>query len=407
MKLRELEERFVARAAPLVTPERAALWSNVFVVTVIALGVARFFMNRNALADGDVGGDFRGFYHAGDLVRAGQSAHLYDRLDEIMRGGRVETPFMHPPIVAALFAPLAMLPYAVALAVFSALSIALWFWACAILARELRGASAARELGMVLRFAPVAYSLAYGQMTALLAVPLAAFVVSLRRERDVLAGACLGVLAIKPQMIAGLAVYLLVQRRFRALLSAAGASALVSLSSFALFPAAARHYAERSAQMFAWSRTPSARPWAQIGFFRLGSGTFDQIAPLLGTIMGVAFALVALAWLVSLSRKRAESRVESDVVLAAIVPLSLCLSPYLFHYDAGLFFVSFALAEHALRRASARVNVAFFATGLLLALGPGLSEHAQNLVGLSFGMQPAMLAIVYAIWALSRAKLTP
>ncbi|HEY2365716.1 MAG TPA: glycosyltransferase 87 family protein, partial [Polyangiaceae bacterium] len=131
-----LEDRALATLAPFVTVRRAALWSNVFVVVVVALAVVRLFTSAHPLAEGDVGGDFRGFYYAGEYARSGQSAHLYDRIEEILRGGRVETPFMHPPIVALLFAPISLLPYPVALALFVVVSIGCWLFACTILEAE-------------------------------------------------------------------------------------------------------------------------------------------------------------------------------------------------------------------------------------------------------------------------------
>jgi len=411
----KLEDRVVARLAPLVTVRRAALWSNVFVVVVVALAVVRMFTSAHPLADGDVGGDFRGFYYAGEYARTGQSTHLYDRIEEILRGGRVETPFMHPPIVALLFAPMSLLPYPVALATFFVASIGCWLLACRMLERELGDEKAAREAWLVVRFAPVAYSLAYGQMTALLAVPLALFVVSLRRKRDVLAGLALGLLAIKPQMVVGLLVYLALQRRARAVVSAIACGAVVSGASFAVFPEAARTYAHVSSQMLGWSRIASARPWEQIGFFRLGTSTFDGVSPLLGTATGVALAMAGFAWLVVIASRREEPASRNwDLSLAAVIPISLCLSPYLFHYDAGLFAIAFVLVQHRLARRpmvadstyfeDARLSVACFAVGLFFALGPGLGEHAQNFLHASFGLQPAMLALLWAISAVSRAR---
>jgi len=410
-----LEDRIVAKLAPLVTVRRAALWSNVFVVVVVLLAAMRMVTSAHPLAEGDVGGDFRGFYYAGEYARTGQSAHLYDRIEEILRGGRVETPFMHPPIVALLFAPISYLPYPVALALFVIASIACWLFACSILERELRDTPALHETWLVLRFAPIAYSLAYGQMTALLAAPLAGFVVSLRRKNDGLAGLALGLLAIKPQMLVGLMVYLALQRRFRAVIVTIATGAAVSGASFVVFPEAARTYARVSSQMLGWSRIASARPWAQIGFFRLGTNTFDGIEPLLGTVAGIALVMAAFAWLVVISTKQTETASrEWDLSLAAVLPLSLCLSPYLFHYDAGLFAIAFALVQHRLARKpmvadstyfeDARLSVACFAAGLFFALGPGLSEHAQNLLHVSFGLQPAMLALIWAISAVSRAR---
>jgi hypothetical protein len=410
-----LEDRALATLAPLVTVRRAALWSNVFVVVVVALAIVRLFTSAHPLAEGDVGGDFRGFYYAGEYARSGQSAHLYDRIEEILRGGRVETPFMHPPIVALLFAPISLLPYPVALALFVLVSIGCWLFACAILEAELDDAPPTREAWLLVRFAPALYSLAYGQMTALLAVPLALFVVSLRRKRDLAAGLALGLLAIKPQMVVGLVVYLALQRRFRAILGAIVSGAVVSGASIALFPEAARTYARVSSQMLGWSRLASARPWAQIGFFRLGTSTFDGVSPLLGTVTGVALSLAGLAWLVVIASRREEPASPNwDLSLAAVLPLSLCLSPYFFHYDAALFAIAFVLVQHRLARKpmladstyfeDARLSVACFAVGLLFALGPGLSEHSQNLLHASFGLQPAMLALIWAISAVSRAR---
>ncbi len=413
MTLRDLEQRFVDRVARLVTVRRNARWANVFFAVVFVIGLARFVANPHALADGDVGGDFRGFYHAGELARLGQSAHLYDRLEEIFRGGAVETPFMHPPLVALLFAPLSALPYGAALVVFWALSIALWLVTCAIAERELKDAAPSQELWLVVRFAPVAYSIAYAQMTALLAVPLVLFVVSLRRSRDVSAGVWLGLLAIKPQIVVGFVAYLMIQRRFRAVVAAAVVGSLVSGASFLVFPEAARHYAHVSARMFEWTRSASARPWAQIGFFRLGTNTFDAVSPLLGTVVGAALTLFAFAWLLKISARRDEIASRAwDLSLAAVIPISLCLSPYLFHYDAGLVCVAFMLVQHRLRReplardetyfTDARTSVAAFALGLFLAIGPGLSEHAQTFLGTSFGLQPATLALAYASWSVQR-----
>jgi hypothetical protein len=411
----KLDERLVARLAPLVTVRRAALWSNVFIVVVVALAVFRMVTSVHPLADGDVGGDFRGFYYAGEYARTGQSAHLYDRIEEILRGGRVETPFMHPPIVALLFAPISLLPYPVALVAFLIASIGCWLAACAMVQKDLGDERASRELWLIVRFAPVAYSLAYGQMTALLAVPLALFIVSLRRSRDGTAGLALGLLAIKPQMLVGLLVYLALQRRFRAIITAIASGAVVSGASFVVFPEAARTYARVSGQMLGWSRIASARPWAQIGFFRLGTNTLDGVLPLLGTFAGVALTMAGFAWLVSIASKREETASRDwDLALAAIIPLSLCLSPYLFHYDAGLFVLAFMLVQHRLARrpmvvdstyfTDARLAVAAFATGLFFALGPGLSEHAQTFLHASFGLQPAMLALIWLIFAVSRAR---
>ena len=396
------------RLASVPTVARAAFFSNGFVLAVVALGIVRFVTNPHALADGDVGGDFRGFYDAGTLVRRGESAHLYDPLVALMSRGGSRPVFMHPPVVAALFAPLSALPYGAALVVFWLLSLACLAAACAIAFRELETTKTPRAVGLALRFAPMTYAFAYGQLTPILLVPLAMFVVSLRRSRDVTAGAWLGVLALKPQMAAGLGLYLLLQRRYRAAIASLASGALVTASSVLFFREASRRFAEISARTFAWSRTVGARPWAEIGFFRLGSNALDPWSPPAGTVLGVALALAGLAWLVALSMRRHPVGSRAwDLSLAAVVPVSLFLSPYLFHYDAGLLFLSFLLVERHLRRApleparsyftDERVSLAAFAACFCLAVGPGLSELLHDRLASPLGLVPATLAVLWTV----------
>lgn len=185
------EWRIVARAAPLLHVARATGLSSAFVIVIAAVAVARWLTNPDALTEGDVAGDFRGFYHAGDLVRSGLSDHLYDRLHAVCHGAAPEPPFMHPPIVALGFVPLTLVGYGPALLLFWAGSLASLWLSSRLASRELGDLSTARGLWLALRFAPLAYSLAYGQLTAYLALPLVGFVVSLRRSREVAAGLCL------------------------------------------------------------------------------------------------------------------------------------------------------------------------------------------------------------------------
>jgi hypothetical protein len=408
------ERRLLARVVPYLTVERAAFFSSALLPTVVGLGLVRWLTEPDALGEGDVFGDFRGFYHAGELVRTGHSAELYDRLITITRGGDLAPPFMHPPAVALLFVPFSVLPYGAAMWLFAATSVAAWAVACHVAMREFKTASVRREVAIALRFAPVVYSLAYGQLTAVLALPLIAFVVSLRRSRDLAAGAALGLLAIKPQLALGLLVYLLLQRRLYAVLSSALVGGAVTAASYVLFPDAARRYASVSAEMFRWTRLASARPWSQIGFFRLGTNTLDPLSREAGTVVGAALTLAAFAWLVRVALPKEETASRPwDLALAVVIALSLALSPYLFHYDAGLFFVAFMLVEPRLRRphvepkrpyfSDARVNVAVFALATSLAVGPGLSELMNSWASSPLGLVPATVSLIYATYAVWRA----
>jgi hypothetical protein len=99
----------------------------------------------------DLGGDFACFYSAGAILNEGRADHLYDvwlqsqHYHQLMPDEAPEAalPYAYPPVVAAVFRPLAMLPYPVAFGVWVCMTVAmyaagLWFlWdACPGIARD-------------------------------------------------------------------------------------------------------------------------------------------------------------------------------------------------------------------------------------------------------------------------------
>ena len=151
------------------------------------------------------------FYSAAALATQGHLLDLFHPMvfdalqDELFGRSLSIQPWVHPPPMLFMVLPLAYLPYAWALAIWSSLAL------CAYLLATRR---------FVLLLAPATYmNLLVGQTGLLIA---ALYIGSLRllNRRPILAGACIGLIAVKPHLGLLIPVALLGARAWGALLAA-------------------------------------------------------------------------------------------------------------------------------------------------------------------------------------------
>lgn len=176
--------------------------------------------------------DFSAFYTGWAMVRDGRGAQLYDTelqtiyQRQILEGRSFQNgllPYVNPPHLTLLFAPLAWLPRPAAflawtacqLALLAALLILLWRLARAWQPHERR-----LLLIAVLAFPPLLYTLMIGAFSLLLLVSVLLFYLALKHARPTQAGWWLVLATIKPQAAVTPAALLLGARRWRAILSA-------------------------------------------------------------------------------------------------------------------------------------------------------------------------------------------
>lgn len=166
--------------------------------------------------------DWFAFREAGRAVLAGEA--LY----EPRPGG---FPFLHPPYVAAIFAPLGSLSDGAFFVAMSALSLGgLGLFVLAL--RRLQPVHEEHDVVLLglLASAPWAIGLVLGQPSALvLGAWLAAFWL-VDRDQPLAAGVLFGLCAIKPPYVVAPVIYALLSRRYRIL----GGVGLTALSLFAL-----------------------------------------------------------------------------------------------------------------------------------------------------------------------------
>jgi alpha-1,2-mannosyltransferase len=170
-----------------------------------------------------LGTDFAGFYAAGTLVAGGDVAAPYD-VTRLHAGEQAifgaDAPlysFSYPPFFLLIVAALARLPYALALALWQGVSLALYLLALRAVLRTGRAADANRDLEhdpekkshpaltrdrlwvlLALGFPGVFVNLAHGQ-NGLLTAALIGGALALLQSRPIVAGVLFGLLTYKPQ----------------------------------------------------------------------------------------------------------------------------------------------------------------------------------------------------------------
>ena len=307
----------------------AAIGAAVWIAWLVSLATGPGLLDR---AGNVKGGDFVLFYAAGKIVAAHQTDHLYDPdlQEQIEHGLTGERSGRHglinPPFFALPFVPLAALPYLAAFALWSALGIAL-------LMGTLRLVGRLDAAPWVLAFVPVWAAISYGQNSLLSLFILAAVYVLLRHGHDRIAGAVLGCLLYKPQLVVLLAALLLLDRRWRALAGLGATAVLLAAVALALsVPATLAYLAlgRSFATMLGERGFPTAKMHSLYSFFVLLLPGHLSAAAALALVSSLAvLALVRL-------RQPPYAADTLDRWYAAAIWGTVLVSPHVPLYDLSL-----------------------------------------------------------------------
>ncbi len=371
----------------------------------ILLLISAFGMQVFAIAYGSRN-DFGGFYVAGKILNERSSAELYDlalqsRLyrETIPDADQSKTlTFAHPPFVAALFRPLALLPYRAAYGIWLVISGALYVCGLLILSGQTTqddGLSYPdrRTAFLVALSFPAFLFEAWGggQLSTLGFLALAAAVRFELAGSGFLAGLALGVLFYKPTLLVLLLPLALLGRRWRLLggtLVSGGALVLLSVAGAGRdavlgYPRLVETY----------SRLLAENPWFFQRYKYVDLSTFIGLLPGGESMAGRAvFALAAAA--LAVWAARAWFRYPSldacgrAACWAATIPLLLVVNAYSPIYDVTLVVVSAFL--------------------LYAKPAPGFEKLVLALYVASVGSQPlarvthvqvvTMVLVVWSLW---------
>ncbi len=356
--------------------------------------------------------DFAGTYVASTLIGSGHAQQIYDPASErqtLVSSGAPAThdniPFENPPAAAVVALPFTLLGAGAAWRAWSLLQLALMGLSLLLVTRA---APWPAGLPRLPRVAIVLVALAgfgtgllfvEGQWDGVSVLGLASAYALWRRDRPGAAGFALGFTAAiaKPQLVIGIAAYMIGRRDWRAVGGAlAGAAVTVIVGLVGAGPRAFGSFVTAIA-------TPSNSPTAQM---QGASGLFGSLlghAPgvfLLAAGAGIAAAAVA-GWLGTVAHRRPDLFEPS---LCAAVALSLFASPHLLGHDltllapvfvAGLAWLAGRPSE---RRWPGLATLGVLAAWVLLSFA-SLGDLSQNNVGVPGRATPWVLLLTAVVWS--------
>lgn len=370
------------RTGSWLTPARIRGYALLVLVISLAgliglVATSEHLIDRNGKP---IGTDFSNVYAAGVLTLSGRAPDAYDpalqHAAEIAVFEGRDVPFFgwhYPPFFLMIAALLALMPYALALLCWLAVSLPAFMAAVHAIVprRETWLATAA--------FPAVFVNVGHGQNAFFTAALLGGFLTLLDR-RPVIAGVLLGLLSYKPQFGLLIPLVLLVTGRWTTILSATATVAVLIGGSTLLFGMSVWHAFADSA---AFTRTVVLEAgdtgWEKIqslfSAVRMWGGSIDAAYAAQG-----ALALTLAASIVWLWRAQAAFELKA----AALAVACLLATPYVLDYDMVVLGIAIAfLVRHGFARGFHAYEISLLAAAWAV---PFLTRSIASLSGIPLGL---------------------
>jgi Glycosyltransferase family 87 len=351
------------------------------------------------------GTDFLHFYTLGSLAIEHRGADLYDMhaqaalaAQRVPQAAGLQYLPLYPPQVSLLFAPLAHLPYGWALAVWWALSVAIYGVCCYAVWRT---CPRLRSCGSTIAILAIAYPaffhlIAWGQTSAIALACFTALFFYLRAKRDFAAGLALGCLIFKPQLGLAAAVVFLMIGAWKTVV-AASLSAAVQLAAGVLYYGAGplRQWIETLASVRKVMPWLEPRPYQTFSLRAFWSMLIPWPDVALGLYVLSAAAVLALTVFIW---KRTPSFASSSLALrfSSLLLGTVLVAPHLTVYDLVILAPAFLLLADwmmAKTKSPHWLGTLLYLVYALPLLGfLARWTHTQLAV-------IAMTAVVYVLWA--------
>ncbi len=285
-----------------------------------------------------LGTDFSNVYAAGSYADEGRAALAFDPAQQFARERAIfgdATPFYgwhYPPYFLFVAAPLALMPYGLALAVWQAVTLGLYLLVIRAIAFSPPRAAASGEgydwLLLALAFSAVLINIGHGQNGFLTAALVGGALVLLDR-RPLVAGILFGLLVYKPQYGVMIPLVLAASGRWKCFAAATATVALLTLATTLIFGASLWQAFLASTEFTrtvvleqgntGWHKIQSVFAWARM---------WGAPIPLAYALQGAAMVAIAAA-LVWLWRGTATYPLKA----AALCLATILATPYSFDYD--------------------------------------------------------------------------
>ncbi len=331
-----------------LTQSRLLLYScTMIVVYAIVLGAWAWITHGFSKSDmARPGVDFGVFWVASHVMLHGSPWQVYNHLAfakaEAMLMPSAQSanflPWLYPPSFLFVVAPLALLPFAVSYLLFVGVSALLFTGATLRVSGLGRAIGSSRIAALFVAGSPCVFVAAVAGQNSLLTAAFAALAVHWVDRRPVLAGFCIGLLAIKPQLGIVFPFVLIAAGAWRAF--AAAAISALSITALGVLAGGVQ-----TVHLFLLNADIQRSVVIQHAFhFWLGSPTTFAALRING--VGLTLAQLAQAWVAIAAiaaachvwRRTKDARLRCSVLLIS----TLIANPYVWHYE--LTWVGIALA---------------------------------------------------------------
>ena len=369
---------------------RALVVGGVAATLFILIVVCRPWDLHDALMIGaPIGRDFANFWIGGVLALKGKLDLLvdFDGYNELIFQTFHHNPrglvFSYPPHILLFLAPFGALPHLLSVLLWSAGN--LW-----LIARAVRLLSPEGGLAWAAVLSPAALIMvAMGHFGGALAF-LSIFILTRADTRPMLAGCCLALLTVKPQLAASMGLFLLLVGQWRVLMW--GAMATVGLIGLSVLAFGTQPWIN----FFQWTLPFHAQLLThfQVGAFRTAMSIYttarmEGLGDGVAKLLQLAFALPVLAATVHLFRRRGA---DAQTVTLTLLGVLLVL-PYTAIHDLAIVAPSLTVALFAVSAAHDRPFLSLAPAAALWLAPPFAVPFGQ----LALPIVPVVVAVVLVV----------
>jgi hypothetical protein len=349
------------------TPIRTRLWQGgialaVFILTMVAGNI--FSPKDKAVTTDMLGLDFLPFYTSGAFARTGHANLLYNIPavaafeHETAKPlgidlGKDFGPFWNPPFYAWVFAPLSMLPYRQALAIWTVLNVAALALSVVLLIRMFPIGTTWQTWMLVplltLVSIPFIQAISHGQNTFTSLLLLCCAVTAWRNRNALWAGIFTGLLCYKPQHAAVLGAVMTLSLGRRTLWGLGGVVAALSFITIVTMPGAMSDWLHRLPlnvhfmqieNPYSWERHATLKAFWRMMLQGRATGEEKPLVTLL-TLLYTAMAALGLLSAIQRTNKpiidnvwtNETAAVRLDRLIAAAITATPLVMPFYFDYD--------------------------------------------------------------------------